>query len=38
MASLTFRDRYLWVQVEDAEGKLAHAGAFDHWYVPAATP
>lgn len=29
---LVFRDRYLWVQVENAEGQIVFTGAFDHWF------
>ncbi len=28
---MTFRDRYLWVQLEDREGRVVFTGVFGHW-------
>jgi hypothetical protein len=28
---LTYRDRYLWVQIEDARGAVQYTGVFSHW-------
>ena len=28
---MVFKDRFLWSQVEDAEGRVLYTGAFSHW-------
>ena len=28
---MSFRDRYLWVQLEDREGRVIFTGIFGHW-------
>jgi hypothetical protein len=28
---MAFRDRYLWVQLEDREGRVIYTGVFGHW-------